>query len=373
MNNKVIEKHKEVFIAVLGITPQVLTECLYFYYSAYYNKNRHFEEIKVITTTFGKEKLVESLFKDKKLSALETALGFDEGFIPFTEESILLYQRPDGSYLSDMRTTSDNEIAQSFVFNQIKTITGDPEIRVTATVAGGRKTMSSQMALGFQLYGRKQDELIHILVPEEKMKPGSDWFFPKDPNNPDEQLFVSHIPILRVGRYLVKSLDISSEKLFHTLQDELVSQSSINNLEIEKGQFIGDSEVLKLSPKLASYLRYLIKRRQNASCKSDCPGCEKCFCSSYELIDKAKDEILSEHKIISGNWSGNIDRTKESETDLNVVTEAMSRIKTAINKSNISLSFKDLIRIRSLALDPESKKYKFYGVTIDKTKIKFKD
>jgi len=367
------EKYHEIFLTVLGITPQVLTECLYYYYSDYYKQNRKFDSIKVFTTTQGKEKLVDSLFKKNKLKDLEVALGLDKGDIPFTEDSIILYKSPDGTYLSDMRTTEDNEHAQSFLFNQIKSITMDPEIRITATVAGGRKTMSSQMALAFQLYGRRQDELIHILAPEEKMKPGSDWFFPGNPNNPNEQLYVSNIPILRVGRYLTKSMDISPDKLFNKLQDELVSQSSLKRLSIEKNNFYGNNEIFTLPPKPASYLRYMIKRRKESACEIDCQGCEKCFNSTYDLIDRTKNEILKEHEIISGKWSGNLDRTKEGAVDLAVVTEAISRIRTEIRKSKISLSFKESIRIISLSLDDENKKFKSHGVLIDKNIITFKD
>ena len=36
MKNNPQKSFREVFLAVLGITPQVLTECLYYYYSNYY-------------------------------------------------------------------------------------------------------------------------------------------------------------------------------------------------------------------------------------------------------------------------------------------------------------------------------------------------
>ena len=373
MKNIPQKSFREVFLAVLGITPQVLTECLYYYYSNYYKANRQFDEIIVFTTTKGEEQLIKSLIIDKKLIALEKVLGLKPGVIPFSEGSIKVFKRNDGSLLEDMRTSEDNEEALSFLFESVEQVTSDPDARVTATVAGGRKTMSSQMALAFQLYGREQDELIHILAPDEKMQPGSKWFFPINPESEDEQLIVSHIPVLRVGRYITKTMDISPEKLLFKLQNELVLKSSLKILEIEKNRFVGDNELFTLPAKLASYLRYLIKRRISADCKSTCDGCKKCFVSSYDLIELAKSEVIAEHEIISGKWSGNINRTRIGSVDLSSISETISRIKSSVRKGKISFSFKEGINIRGITLDSSNKKFIWYGVVLDKDNITFKD
>ncbi|MBC8213798.1 MAG: TIGR02584 family CRISPR-associated protein [Candidatus Marinimicrobia bacterium] len=376
MKHQSNEKYVEIFIAVLGKTPQVLTECLYYYYSHYYKQNRYFDSIFVYTTTEGKEKLVKSLFLENKLKELIKTLKINPEDIPFKKDSILLYERPDGSYLSDLRTTEDNEHAQSFLFNHIKTITMDPEVRVTATVAGGRKTMSSQMALAFQLYGRKQDELIHILAPEEKMKPSSNWYFPKNPSRENEQLYVSHIPVLRVGRYITRSLDISPDLLLNKLQKELVSRYKLLRLTIKKNMFIGmvneKEDSFELPPLLASYLRYLLRRRKKSKCSDECTGCALCFVSTQGMVDN-KEAVLTEHALISGKYDGNLQRTTESDTDTNNVSESISRIKKAIRENNISLSFKERIQIKKRPLEPGNKKFMYYGLLIDKKIIQFKD
>ncbi|HEY8485771.1 MAG TPA: CRISPR-associated ring nuclease Csm6 [Limnochordales bacterium] len=43
--------------------------------------------------------------------------------------------------------------------------TQDPGVRVLASLAGGRKTMSTYLAMVLQFYGRPGDELLHVLVP----------------------------------------------------------------------------------------------------------------------------------------------------------------------------------------------------------------
>ena len=367
------EEFTEVFMAVIGVTPQVLTECLFYYYSDYYKKGRYFDSIKVFTTTEGRDKLIQSLFKEEKLKDLEKALDLESGKIPFNEDSIMLFKGADGAPLDDMRTTEDNEESFSLLYNEIKQATSDPDARVTATVAGGRKTMSTQMALAFQLYGRKHDELIHIMAPDSKMDPGSGWFFPEIPESNDEHLEVSFVPVLRVGRYLMRSLDLSPKDLFKKLQDELVLYGAIEKLVIKKNNFTGDNETFKLPAKPASYLRYLLRRRLSSGCDIHCSGCEECCASKEELTDAANDEILKEHEIISGKWGGYYHRTKEKEQDILAVNETISRIGKEIRESNISLSFKDNIKVRSFEFNPTNRKDKWHGVTIDKRTVKFED
>ena len=362
---------REVFLAVLGITPQVLTECLYYYYSDYYKIKRYFDQIIVFTTSEGSKQLIKSLFVDKKLSELEKALDLEAGQIPFSENDIRIFKRLDGSFIHDMVTSKDNEDALSLLFDSVEEITSDPETKLTATVAGGRKTMSTFPALSFQIYGREQDELIHILAPDDKMR--TDWFFPTNPGDKNEKLIVSHIPILKVGRYITRSLNIKPEKLIDKLQDELVSKTKIKKLTVEKNQFYGDDERFSLPAKLASYLRYLIKRRINSNCKSNCEGCKKCFVSSFDLIDLAKTDVLVEHEVISGKWGGNLHRTKAGRVDSLSIAETVSRIGSQIKKAKISYPFKNYISIKKMNLDPKNKKYISFGVRVNKNHTSFKD
>ena len=60
-----MKKYNEIFLAGVGTTPQILTECIYYYYHSYYGQNRYFDRIKVFTTNRGTKKLLDSLFKEK--------------------------------------------------------------------------------------------------------------------------------------------------------------------------------------------------------------------------------------------------------------------------------------------------------------------
>lgn len=171
--------------------------------------------------------------------------------------------------------------------------TSDINSRVTATVAGGRKSMSAVMTLAFQLYAREQDELFQILVPAGKMS-DPEWFFPSDPEDPERLLEVTQIPVLKVGRFLTVDIRRRPLDLVRILQEQLKKSAPIRQLRIEKGVFTESKEV-KFSPRVAVVLRYLIKRRMNASCEADCPGCRACTVTSDELRDAYQTEIIPDY------------------------------------------------------------------------------
>ena len=257
---------KEIFIAVSGTTPQILTESLYYYYSEYYNKNRHFEKIVIITTKIGKKKLIDIILKNKILDKLEENLALKKGSIPFTADDIIVVQGNDGRFLNDIRNTEDNDLIAKLIFSQVKKWTEDPETRVTASVAGGRKTMTSYLAAAFQLYGREQDEVIHILAPTEKEQQDPNinagiWFYPENPAHPDEKLDVAEIPILKIGRYYldIKQLNLPVEDLVETLQRKVANLADYAEILKINGKIftLGDKKI-ELSPLSAAFQRYFI-------------------------------------------------------------------------------------------------------------------
>ena len=134
----------EVFVAVLGTTPQVLTECLYYYYSEHYGEKRYFDQIVVITTAAGNKALIEGIISKFRIHDLESELGIPKGTIPFTHADVHQIHDEKGVPLVDIRSTEDNQIATEQIFSIIKSITDDESSRLTATVAGGRKTMSTR-------------------------------------------------------------------------------------------------------------------------------------------------------------------------------------------------------------------------------------
>ncbi|MCU0755784.1 MAG: CRISPR-associated ring nuclease Csm6 [Xanthomonadales bacterium] len=82
-------------------------------------------------------------------------------------EPMLKYElltTPDGTKMRDVRTTADNLIVADQIAQKIRELSRGDDCAIHASLAGGRKTMSSNLQLAIQLYGREQDRLSHVLV-----------------------------------------------------------------------------------------------------------------------------------------------------------------------------------------------------------------
>lgn len=383
------QQYNEIFLAVIGTSPAVLSECLYYYHAEEYGKNRRFSEIKVITTGTGRRKIVDQLLgEDNIIRRLEKDLKIREGSIPFSEEDILVPTDPvTGIDLEDFNSTEENDLASRLINMQVKKYTDDDCNRVTASIAGGRKTQSAMMALAFQFFGRAQDEVMHILVNDALTRPGNNWFYPNDPTDDEQKLSVSDVPVLKIGRYLSQRDTVDVSEIFQEIQEFIIAQSPIKEIVIEKDTFSVDGFMITLPPKFASFYRYFLRKRKEAGCDSDCEGCEQCFASEYDAIDEAKDKILKELGIIVG-----VDNTKYKNAESRInedltnrgwgktdipdrvadFQEAKSRIKTLIQKSHLNPLRQKKITLHVIK-DDTSNLAGRTGVRIDPQIINFKD
>jgi len=364
-----------VFVAVIGTTPQVLTECLYYYYSEFYGKNRRFSKIIVITTSAGKKSIREGILLPVRIKELENELGLPKGSIPFAEADIVELCDQHGVALKDIRTSLDNLLATEQIFSVLKEITDDVGTRVTATVAGGRKTMSTTMAVAYQIFARQQDELIHLITHDSKFG-DSDWYFPTDTSDETQRLDVSLVSVVKVGRYLGKSLTGNPAALMAEIQDSLTGLTSLNTVIMDKSKLSINGAVFNLKPRVAVIMRFLLKRRMDSGCSSNCPGCNQCCIGRDALLDAAKSEMIEEYGSIAGKYSGHFQRYKESRISADTITlnnridEDLSRQISDIAKLEIPNQHKELLRLKKLRLDPDDQRIFWCGMILDKQIIK---
>jgi CRISPR-associated protein (TIGR02584 family) len=136
----------------------------------------------VVTTSEGRRVVETQLFQpDPRLSgrcpwdALREALraqGFDlTNRLRFgvTGDDIRIMTAVDSGdgrsrELADLRTVSDNEAAADFLLEQVRTVVENPDLRLVASLAGGRKTMGALLYACMTLAGRETDRLTHVLV-----------------------------------------------------------------------------------------------------------------------------------------------------------------------------------------------------------------
>jgi len=253
------DKYRHILVAVAGQTPQIITETLY-YLLIKSQPPVPISEIVVITTGKGKEFVKRALLDPLggQLAAFCREYGIPPGKIKFADdaEHILTLKRlptvkpqrgknkaiaaPTAALpeLDDIRSSEDNRHLAQQMLSIIKNLTGDPQTALHCSIAGGRKTMSAYLALALTLYGRKQDTLSHVLVPEE-FESNNKFFFPPKHNRTipirrgmeldlaqtkDAHIELAEIPFIRLREALgewFSLVDKSVEEIIQTIQYEL--------------------------------------------------------------------------------------------------------------------------------------------------------
>lgn len=168
-----------VLFAVTGMSPAVLTETVW---ALAHEKPSVVPDRVVVLTTrrgfvqvraellaprreFGKAAVWDALRDALDRKGLRTAgrLRFGD-----TGDDIRVFTAagPAGRTveLEDIRTAAENAAAADFILGKLREFTENPDVRVIASIAGGRKTMSALLYACMTLIGRETDRLTHVLV-----------------------------------------------------------------------------------------------------------------------------------------------------------------------------------------------------------------
>jgi len=194
------DHHETVLLAVTGMSPAILTETVWAL--AQEAEPVIPDRIVVVTTTGGRRELETQLFgHDSRFAgrcpwdALRDALaaaGHDlTGRLRFgtTANDIRVITASDPATgrsreLDDLRTPTDNEAAADFLLEQVRSLVENPDLRVIASLAGGRKTMGALLYACMTLAARETDRLTHVLVSEPFESLRGFWF----PSQPGGEL-----------------------------------------------------------------------------------------------------------------------------------------------------------------------------------------
>lgn len=267
---------KNILVSVLGSTPQILTETLWY---LKVKKGIDIDEVYVITTSYGKKLICEGDSK-RGMPALLGGL-FDEfcreiGLkTEFSDENIKVIIDENGNELDDIRDDKQNELAADFIIDEIRKLANRSDTVIHCLVAGGRKTMSVYGALAMTLVGRKQDKLYHVLVSPPEVEGNPKFFYkPKEATeielyngrkiSSDEiEITLAEIPFPRLGE---KYVGIFSEKIAYM---ELVERIQ-NYIDLEKPIVSGDGgeiEMVGKNKKFEEACRRLKKLAENDKVK----------------------------------------------------------------------------------------------------------
>lgn len=173
---------KNILLSIAGLTPQVITETLFGIYQEQQNGEEWYwpDEIQVITTSLGKEQIILGLLTkdDNQLSMLEKLCRDYHRPVPqLREEHIHVIPDKLGRPVSDARTKEDHEALATFIVRYVADICTqmEPEVRLHASLAGGRKTMTFFLGYALALFARDGDKLSHVLIDE--LYEGNRYFY----------------------------------------------------------------------------------------------------------------------------------------------------------------------------------------------------
>lgn len=85
--------------------------------------------------------------------------------------------------LDDIRSAQDNRAAADFMLEQLRGFTENPQTRLIASIAGGRKSMGALLYACMTLLGRENDRVTHVLVnePFENARMTPRFYYPEQP------------------------------------------------------------------------------------------------------------------------------------------------------------------------------------------------
>ena len=220
-------KHK--LIAVIGSTPQVMTET---FWSLRIEGKVPIDEVFVMTTTVGKQICQQRLLDEGRFAKMLSDYDIDPDTVVFDADHILVFEDAEGNYLDDIRTSAENRLARDRIFHWIEEWTQDADVALHCSLAGGRKSMGYLLGAAIQFFGRPQDRLYHVLVTPPEIETNRDFFFPpvreaqipisagKHISTADVRIELAELPYVSVREIAVFG-DASYDRILQRTQTEV--------------------------------------------------------------------------------------------------------------------------------------------------------
>lgn len=361
-------KFREIFVFVLGKTPQVVTETLY----CLMHRDPPIlpDEIHVLTTVEGERLMRQGLLEEGHLEDLFRDYGYD----PLAPEHlhVVVFTDDKGRPLQDIRTTEDNERVGDFITSFIQRLSQKPEVRLHCSLAGGRKTMGFYLGMALSLFGRPWDRLYHVLVPPE-LESRPDFYYPLPGSTTlRDAVQLAELPFVR----LREKVTLAGRSFKEMVADgqkavDLATFQSRVRLDLGQGRlFIGDKEVSLPPVQLALYRLLLLQKTKGCSRpeRPYCGDCTDCFLPLAELSGpEPYREILKGLLALYGPRSGQVERFRAKWEPLGgvsqeVLLQYISKINRALGEAGVKGAFYAISAVGR----PRQRRY---GVMVDRSLI----
>jgi len=161
---------KHILFSVAGMSPAIITETLF----GLKNQAVVGGEIHLLTTSIGKDKMQVLLGDKGQVAAFNSMYQTSWVICPEWIETLVDNEHKP---LEDLRSSVDNENAANAIVEKVRFWTEQSEVVLHASVAGGRKTMGIFLTQAMSWFARPEDDLSHVLVPDDFEK-NRDFYFP---------------------------------------------------------------------------------------------------------------------------------------------------------------------------------------------------
>lgn len=323
---------RRVLVATVGRTPQVVSETLF----ALNRQDAKVDGMFLITTTAGTQE-VESRLRPKlvELAAAYPALWDTRN--PLVVEAL---RSPTGTPLGDIRTREDSEAVARQIVAAIRRLSRS-SLTLHGSVAGGRKTMSIHLTLGFQLYGRPRDRLHHVLVPPPaEADPG--FFFPLPGR--DVPLELAEVPFIRLGSHVQEHGEgLSITALLDSLHARIDADPVLRFAGTTSRPTVSVSgRPIRCEPRLIRTWRALAERRRHCDCGGTATHC--CFVDILEAPGLVG---------ITGDGAAEEFRTH------------VSKVKSALKGAGLTSTAQALVKVGTVGRRPDTR----YGIHLSPERI----
>ena len=370
---------KSILLAVVGLSPQVITETLF----ALHQQKRSVDAIHIITTRQGKEKINAHLLspKDGKYYQYLKEYEISPATIDFGSHNVHTVKDTNGMEVDDIEGEDENESLLKKCMELAFSFTKDPDTALFFSIAGGRKTMSACLMVAAQFYGRSQDRVYHVLVSPE-FESNRDFYYPPKQSAPIEligkngQPYIKEtrfaainlvpIPFVPVRRYISDDL-MREPKDPATLMAALVKEEPYSlTVDLPSAKLIYKGIELDMMPaRLALYAFFALQKKNCQKPDVSCRGCTDCFLSVTAIFER-QDMLTDLYRRMAGT------RPLEEMSDSGITSLTawnFNSYKAKIRKDlerRFGLYALPELSIESVGKRPDTK----YGIQIEKEKIR---
>jgi len=370
---------KNVLIAVVGLSPQVITETLF----ALHQQQKSVRAIHIITTRQGKEKINAHLLSptDGKYYQYLKEYGIDPATIDFGFHNIHTIKDTNGMEIDDIEGEEENESLLKTCMELTFSLTRDPDTAVFFSIAGGRKTMSACLTLAAQMYARPQDRLYHVLVSPEFEENRDFYYPPREPrlielrDKNAQPVFketkyahvnLIHVPFVSIRSQLRDDL-LDSPKDPGTLMLSLIKEEDRRlTLDLISRKVTYKNLELDLMPaRMALYAFFALQKKGCTKKEVEtCGTCTECFLNIQEVFNRQK-EVTELYRKVRGT------RPLDEMSGTGIIhlnAENFNMYKGKIKKDLLGRFGPYVLReleIASIGTRPDTR----YGIRMDKSRI----